>query len=142
MKASKAIALVPLAVLALANTRAESAVTSKVSARQALEIGSNALTAINSGDYKAYSRDWSAKMKAAIREREFLSWRDTVLRTAGKYQKIEKQELVAAKTPGFVKWVFTATFEKGSFLYNLSFPAEGNKVEGAFLEPAPQKAGQ
>jgi hypothetical protein len=55
---------------------AQGSVTSRLSLAQAAEIAENALQAYNAGDYAVWSRDWSDAMKAAIKERDFMAFRE------------------------------------------------------------------
>ncbi len=119
-----------------ANIRgADQAVRSKLTEAQATAIAENALQALNAGDYAAYSRDWSAAMKAGIKESDFRSWRQQVLSTDGKYQRIEQVKLLPGKTSGYVRWQFVCRFEKAQVSYTLGFTQAGEQVEGVFLEP-------
>ncbi len=118
-----------------ASSQAAEVPTSLLGREQATEIAENALRALNGGEYSAYTRDWTELMKSSITEKDFLSWRDQVMKTAGKYQSISDVQLTAAKTPGHVRWVFTCAFERARARYSLTFKQDGNQIEGVHLEP-------
>jgi hypothetical protein len=130
------LSLIALLILtACGSTSRSTPPTSQLTETEATAIAENALRAINSGDFAAYSHDWSAAMKAGISENAFQSWRQQVLGSAGSFQHIEKAELVAGRTPGIVRWRFTCDFEKARIQYDLSFKQEGEQIEGVFFEP-------
>ena len=102
-----------------------------VSEARATEIATNALEALNAGDYAGYSRDWSETMKAAIKEQDFLRFRDAVLANVGHYVSIESVARSSVK-PGTYRYTFTVRFERGSSTLAFGFRDGGTKVEGVF----------
>ena len=111
-------------------------VTSTLTEAQAREAGENAFQALNSGDYAAWSRDWSAAMKAAISEQDFLAWREQVVQSQGQYQAITALELQPGLDERYFRWVYTLQFEQGSGRITLSFLKEDNRIVGVFPETA------
>lgn len=118
-----------------APSNAEQTVTSMLSQEQALEMGENALQAINSGDYAAWSRDWSDTMKKAINEKTFQTFRDATLRDYGRYQSIAEVRLAPGRTSGTTRWEFITHFEKGDLLFYLAFYENSVEVDGVNLSP-------
>jgi hypothetical protein len=110
-------------------------VTSTLSEEQATGIAENALQAYNAGDYAAWSRDWSDTMKGAIKEANFLSFREQLMESHGRYQSIASMELMPGQNPGFVRWVAIANFERGQVRFGFGFPENGSQIEGVFPEP-------
>ena len=68
-----------------ASSAGDQAETPAVSADRAQAIAQNMLVAYNSGDYQAFSRDWSSPVKFVVREQAFQKFRDENLpATAGR----------------------------------------------------------
>lgn len=112
------------------------AVTSALSETEATAIGENALTALNAGDYTAWSRDWDGTLKSAINEDAFLAYREQVLEQVGQYQSILSVEMTPSKKAGSVRWVFTCQFEKAKLRFIMAFPEDGKLANTVLTEPA------
>lgn len=111
---------------------APGSITPTVSEAEATEMATNAFEALNDGDYAAWSRDWSASMKAAIKESDFLAFRQSVLDQLGAYEAIEKVELTSVK-PGTYRYVFTLSFENGTGVIGLGFADGSDEVVGVHV---------
>jgi hypothetical protein len=61
---------------------------------------SGKLKAFNSGNYAAWSADWSEALKDAIREKDFLSFREQAIATAGRYVSIAGSDVRSRRDPG------------------------------------------
>ncbi len=109
-------------------------VTSALTEAQAREMGENAFQAINSGDYAAWTRDWSDAMKAAIPAKDFQAWREQLVQTQGQYQSLLAIELQPGKDPRFIRWIYTLQFEKGKGHITFSLLQDGSKIDGVFSE--------
>lgn len=99
---------------------------------QAAELAENAMQGFATGDYAAWSRDWSEGMKGAVAEDTFLAYRQEVISTMGAYQSIESVTIAPSTTEGYVRWVVVANFEKGQMEFAFSFRQDGRLVEGIF----------
>lgn len=110
--------------------------TSRLTEEQATKMANETLDAFNKGDFAGYSRYWDSAMKAAIKDGDFQSFRDTIVKGAGKFVSVAGAELVHAKTAGYVKWIFACTFEKSQMYYALTFKQDGDQVVGAYLDAA------
>lgn len=78
--------LLLIAVLAAACGSApadDGKVTSVLSEAEATAIAENALNALNSGDYAAWSHDWDDSVKGAINEEAFPQYREQALAQTG-----------------------------------------------------------
>jgi hypothetical protein len=94
----------------------------------------SALQALNSGDYKVWSRDWADDMKAAIKDADFQEYRNQVVAQNGQYLALESIEIQPGSQADRVRWVVVADFEKGKIKYTFSFLPEGKQVKGIFPE--------
>jgi hypothetical protein len=110
-------------------------VSLKVTGDQAGQIARNALEAYNSGDYSAWSRDWSANMKGAIGEREFLAVRERLIDRYGRCASISNAMLEPSPRSGYVRWAFTAECQSGQLRFIFAFPGDGNRAESVYVEP-------
>jgi hypothetical protein len=111
-------------------------VTSVFTEAEATSIAENALNALNSGDYAAWSRDWDDSMKSAINEDAFQQYREQVLSQIGQYQSILSVEMTPSKQAGSVRWVFTCQFEKARVRFIMAFPEDGKLANTVRTEPA------
>lgn len=128
-----------LAVLASAcgSARADDGkVTSVLTEAEATAIAENALNALNSGDYAAWSRDWDDSMKSAINEEAFLQYREQVLAQTGQFQSIISVEMTPSKRADSVRWVFTCQFENAKVRFIMAFPQDGKLANTVTSEAA------
>lgn len=109
-------------------------VTSVFTEAEAIAVAENALTALNSGDYAAWSRDWDDALKGAINEDAFLSYREQVLAQTGQYQSILSAEMTPSKNADSVRWVFTCQFENAQLRFIMAFPQDGRLANTVLTE--------
>lgn len=132
------VLLVVAVSIAACGTPASSAPQGKaesvLSQEEASTLIDNALQALNSGDYAAWSRDWADDMKAAIKDQDFQSYRDQVVAQYGPYVALESIEIQPGQNADRVRWVVVADFEKGKIKYTFSFLPDGKQVKGIFPE--------
>lgn len=107
---------------------------SVLSQEEASTLIDSALQALNTGDYAAWSRDWADDMKAAIKDKDFQSYRDQVVAQYGQYVALESIEIQPGTNADRVRWVVIADFEKGKIKYSFSFLPDGKQVKGIFPE--------
>ena len=105
-----------------------------LSQEEASTLIDRALQALNTGDYAAWSRDWADDMKAAIKDKDFQSYRDQVVAQYGQYVALESIEIQPGTNVDRVRWVVVANFEKGKIKYTFSFLPDGKQVKGIFPE--------
>jgi hypothetical protein len=105
-----------------------------LSQEEASTLINSALQALNTGDYSAWSRDWADDMKAAIKDKDFQSYRDQVVAQYGQYVALESIEIQPGTNVDRVRWVVVADFEKGKIKYTFSFLPDGKQVKGIFPE--------
>lgn len=131
-----AVTLATAACGSAAPASAPQAPTSKLTEAQAAEVAENALQALNTGDYAAWSRDWSDTMKAAIKDADFQAFRQEFRQIYGDYVALEKLELIPGKTPGSIRWAATGQFANGRARLNFAFYSDSDKIDGVFPEAA------
>jgi Protein of unknown function (DUF3887) len=127
------IPLVIVAIGACSSTSAAPPINPAVTEARATEIATNALTAFNDGDYAGWTRDWSATMKNAISESDFLAFRDQVIDAKGRFVEIEGVALGSSK-PGTYRYTFTVAFENASAKVAFAFVGDGTVVDGVHYE--------
>jgi hypothetical protein len=101
---------------------------------QATKLAENAMNGFKEGNYAAWSRDWTDAMKGAIKEADFLSYRQQVIANYGEYQSIASIEKLPGENKGYVRWSVIANFEKGQIRFNFGFKEDGKLIEGVFSE--------
>jgi biopolymer transport protein ExbD len=110
--------------------------SSAFSKEQAIEVATNALgNGYNNADLAAYARDLDDNLKSALNEDTAIQTQQELMSKYGKFISVEQAELTPAKTEGYVRWLFTCQFEKGTMYFVLVFPQEGTKAAGAGLYP-------
>ena len=107
---------------------------SVLSEEEASTLIDSALQALNTGDYAAWSQDWADDMKAAIKDKDFQSYREQVVAQYGQYVALESIEIQPGVNADRVRWVAIADFERGKIKYTFSFLPDGSQVKGIFPE--------
>ncbi len=107
---------------------------SPLTQEQVTQIADDALTALNTGDYTAYTRHFSGMMKSVVSESAFKELRDQLASVAGKFVSIEKVERLPAQTQGYIRWTFTVNFEKTQGKLALVIKENGDQIEGVHFE--------
>lgn len=112
-------------------------VASPVTEEQVTEMAENALRAYNSGDYSAWSRDWSDTMKGAIGEEAFLGFRASAQDLLGNYVAIKSATGAQGQDRGTYRWTFDVEFHKAHAVVWFGFKEGSPLIEGVnFEEPA------
>ena len=111
-------------------------VTSAFTEAEATAIAENALNALNTGDYAAWSRNWDDDLKGAINEEAFLQFREQALGQVGQFQSILSAEMAPSPRADSVRWVFTCQFEKAKIRFIMAFPKDGKLANTVTTEPA------
>ena len=113
------------------------AATPAVNGERAQAIAENMLLAYNSGDYQAFSRDWSAPVKLVLGERRFREFRDDNLPVTGPFTALTSVTPAAGQDAGHASYQVLAQFEKqDSVLFTMTL-SSGGTVEGLELTPQP-----
>jgi hypothetical protein len=130
------VVLVALALVSCGGNGSESTqATATPSRAQARMIAENMLNAYNSGDYEAFSRDWSSAMKLVVGEDAFHEFRDEALPVTGRFVRVRSVTPVRGEGDRHPSYDVEAQFEKrDSVLFTMTLSAD-NKVEGVELKP-------
>jgi hypothetical protein len=112
----------------------QGSLNSALTVEEATEMVENAMTGFAEGNYAAWSRDWTDAMKGAVKESDFLSYREQVIANYGVYQSIAGIEKQPGVNEGYVRWSAIANFEKGQIRFNFGFKEDGKLIEGVFPE--------
>jgi hypothetical protein len=115
-------------------TSPQERIKSALTLEAATEMAENAMTGFAEGNYAAWSRDWTGAMKSAVKESDFLSYREQVTANYGAYQSIDSIEKQPGVNKGYVRWSVIANFEKGQIRFNFGFKEDGKLIEGVFPE--------
>lgn len=110
--------------------------TSVLTETEATSIAENALHALNSGDYAAWSRDWDDTLKGAINEDAFLQYREQALAQTGQFESILSVELAPSPRADSIRWVFTCQFEKARVRFIMAYPKDGKLANTVMTEAA------
>ena len=103
---------------------------SMLTQEEATAMIDSALQAFNTGNYATWSHDWDNDMKAAIKEKGFLAYRDQVVAQYGQYVSLESVEIQPGLQKGNVRWIAIADFEKGKIKFTIGFPNDGRLIKG------------
>ena len=117
-----------------ASNAAQGEAISVLTREEATAMINNAMQAFNTGDYATWSHDWDNDMKAAIKEKDFLAYRDQVLAQYGQYVSLESVELQPGQQKGNARWVAIAYFEKGKIKFSFGLPNGARLIRGIFPE--------
>jgi hypothetical protein len=106
---------------------------------RARAIAQNMLLAYNSGDYQAFSRDWSSPVKLVVGERAFRELRDHNLPITGPFKTLTSvTPSVGQQDADHASYEVLAQFEKqDGVLFTMTLSTGGAKVEGLEFKPQP-----
>ena len=115
------------------------AATPAVNGDRAQAIAQNMLLAYNSGDYQAFSRDWSSPVKLVVGERRFREFRDDNLPVTGPFKALTSVAPTAGQRDAdHASYEVLAQFEKqDGVLFTMTLSSGGAKVEGLEFKPQP-----
>jgi len=90
------------------------------------------LSAFNTGDYDAFSKDFSEDMKKGMAKEQFENIRAFVKRVSGDY--VGKALAVSKEENGYKIYGYDAAFSLGSVFVTITFSQDMSKVEGFNLD--------
>jgi hypothetical protein len=105
---------------------------SGLSNAEVLSVTGNLLTAINTGDYPAFTRDFSAEMLAAFPESEFTKIQEMLHSASGNYISCAEPSLT--NNQGFAIYNIRCTYELEDVMVRIVFRIDGTQVEGLFFD--------
>lgn len=98
---------------------------------QVMAVTENILTAIDAGDYAAFTRDFSDEMLAAFPEDSFLQTKDMLASASGNYISIGAPTI--SNKQGYALYQFICKYEKEDIVVTVVFLVGGDKVDGLFF---------
>jgi hypothetical protein len=120
------------------NSANSQAGTPAATSERAQAIAQNMLLAYNSGDYQAFTRDWSAPVKLLVGERRFREFRDDSLPITGPFEALTSVSPTAGQQDvNHGSYQVLAQFEKQDGVLFTMTLSSGGQVEGLELTPQP-----
>ncbi|MFQ5342457.1 MAG: DUF3887 domain-containing protein [Anaerolineae bacterium] len=94
----------------------------------------NLLAGLNAGDYPAFSRDFSAKMREALDESGFATTRAGIVEKIGAY--VSRDVTRVEKRSGFIVVIYSASFEQedGVTVRVVFEPAGEHRITGLWFD--------
>jgi len=120
-----------LLVLTLTLAGCQSAQPAALSTDQVARVTANLLRAIDSGDYTAFTRDFSDQMKAAYTQAQFDQLHALLQQASGSYVSQAASSL--SNNQGYAVYHIVCKYEKEDVAVTVTFQVGGDKVEGLFL---------
>lgn len=99
---------------------------------QVVEVAENILLALDTSDYAAFTRDFSADMLAAFTEDQFTQLRDLLQNASGNYLSMHAPRL--SNSRGYAIYRFPCKFDNEDVIVTITFSIGGDKVEGLFFD--------
>ncbi len=97
-----------------------------------INITANILTALDSGDYPAFTHDFSDEMLAAFPEDEFTQLRNLLITSSGNFVSTGKLSL--SNQEEFALYRIRCTYQQEDIVVTVVFKIEGMLVEGLFFD--------
>jgi hypothetical protein len=104
-----------------------------------INITANILTALDSGDYPAFTRDFSDEMLAAFPEDQFTQLRNLIITSSGNFVSTGKLSL--SNQEEFAIYRIRCTFQQEDVVVSVVFRIEGVLVEGLFFDSPNLRSG-
>lgn len=98
---------------------------------QVTAVTENILTALDAGDYAAFTRDFSDTMIAAFPEDQFFLMKDALNTASGEYVSIGTPNIVNKQ--GYAIYQFVCKYAIEDVVVTITFLIDGDKVEGLFF---------
>jgi hypothetical protein len=104
-----------------------------------INITANILTALDSGDYPAFTRDFSDEMLAAFPEDQFTQLRNLIITSSGNFVSTGKLSL--SNQEEFAIYRIRCTYQQEDVVVSVVFRIEGVLVEGLFFDSPNLRSG-
>jgi hypothetical protein len=121
-----------LAVLSILVAGCGKASPARLDNAQVLSVTGNLLTAINMGNYQAFTRDFSAEMLAAFPESQFMQLRNRLYTASGNY--LSCSEMSLSNKDDFAIYRIRCAYELEDVVVTVVFRIDGTQVEGLFFD--------
>ena len=126
--------LVITIVTTLFLTSCQPAKPAALSNDQVVQIVDNTLKAINTGDYQAFTQDFSDGMNNAFTEDQFTSLADLLQNASGSYVSCADSAPALSNNQDYAVYRLNCTYELESVIVTVTFKVDGDKVEGLFFD--------
>jgi hypothetical protein len=97
-----------------------------------LTVTGNLLTAIDTGDYPAFTVDFSAEMLTAFPESQFMQLRDLLHTSSGNY--VSCGEMNITNKNNYASYSIRCAYELEDVVVTVVFRIDGTQVEGLFFD--------
>jgi hypothetical protein len=103
-----------------------------LSNQQVMDVTDNILKALGSGDYQAFTRDFSPTMLDAFSESKYNDLQTMLQGTSGAYKSCAEPTL--SNSNEYAIYQFVCEFEKEKVVVKVVFAIDGNLVDGLFFD--------
>lgn len=103
-----------------------------ISDDEVIAVTTNILTAMDAGDYTAFTSDFSDEMLAAFTEEQFTQLRDLILSASGNF--VSADELSISNKQGFAIYRIICKYDLEDVVVTIVFKIDGTQVEGLFFD--------
>jgi hypothetical protein len=104
-----------------------------------INLTANILTALDSGDYPAFTRDFSDEMLAAFPEDQFTQLRNLIITSSGNFVSTGKLSL--SNQEEFTIYRIRCTYQQEDVVVTVVFRIDGVLVEGLFFDSPNLRSG-
>lgn len=105
---------------------------SALSDDEVLAITENILTALDAGDYDAFTKDFGQEMAAAFPESEFANMQTMLADSSGAYQSCGESKLLNQED--FAVYRFPCQYEKEEVTVTVVMKIDGTTVDGLYFD--------
>lgn len=99
---------------------------------QVTAVAQNILTAVEAGDYPAFTRDFSDEMLAAFPEDQFTQLRTTLQTASGEF--VSTGDLSLSNKQGYALYRFICKYELEDVVVTVVIKVGGTQVDGLFFD--------
>jgi hypothetical protein len=121
-----------LAALSLLAAGCGPASPAALSNDEVIAVTTNILTAMDTGDYAAFTSEFSEEMLAAFPENQFTELRDLLQSTSGNF--VSAGELSLSNKEGFALYRILCTYDLEDVVVTIVFKVDGTQVDGLFFD--------
>ena len=103
---------------------------------QVFQVVDNMLKAIDEGDLRIFSQDFSDEMKNAFTEEQFTSLAALLKNASGNYISCADTDPDISNNQGYAIYRLNCTYDKENVMVTVTFKVDGDKVEGLLFDSA------
>jgi hypothetical protein len=123
------LALLLAATILLTGCQAKPAALSN---EEVVQMTGQILTALNDGDYAAFTQDFSNEMLAAFPEDQFTALGDLLQEASGNYVSCGEPSI--SNNGGYAIYRLICQFDLEDVVVTITFKVDGDQVEGLFFD--------